>query len=280
MKKTLFFTLLTFAAVGFMSCDEKEELQTTDSGIVGTWEGDPNSHHCPVVTFGKDGSYEWEWTGVSGFKDEGNYTYEGSKIEMDPSTYYEWNEEKNKYVKSEPWDTKNRVCIISYLDDGLMKFNLKQDYLMGDGQGEGFDFILYRAGLNQKITANDLQGTWESYDEDGNIDERIIVKGNNFTSYSAWNWDEDTISVMKTQGTWSLKDGFVTFTPTDGWYSYSTEYNDKHETVWIYSYVDRVTLEAEDWSKTHYTPSEYEQKIYLSKDGKLFAGGKAFEKKK
>ena len=85
---------------------------------------------------------------------------------------------------------------------------------------------------------------------------------------------------MKTQGTWSLKDGFVTFTPTDGWYSYSTEYNDKHETVWIYSYVDRVTLEAEEWSKTHYTPSEYEQKIYLSKDGKLFAGGKAFEKKK
>ena len=67
MKKTLFFTLFAFAAVGFMSCDEEENTLNEDSGIVGTWEGE-DQHHKPIATIKGDGTYVWEWVGGDRFK--------------------------------------------------------------------------------------------------------------------------------------------------------------------------------------------------------------------
>ena len=270
MKKTLFFTLLAFAAVGFMSCDEEENTLTEDSGIVGTWEGE-DAHHKPIATINSDGTYVWEWVGSDRFKDEGKYTYEGNKIVMTPSTYYHW--EENGYEVTEPWDRTPRKITILDLTPGLMSIELI-DYFMGGSQSEeGFGFILYRQGLAQDVKAKDLEGTWESY-EDGSLAERVVISGNNYTAYEVSTRDTILCSV-KSVGTWSIAKSVITVTPSEVNYSYKRENND-----YVYSFVDPVTLEAETWTKAQWEPDEYTRKIYLSDDKKtLYVASVKFTKK-
>ena len=269
MKKTLFFTLLAFAAVGFMSCNDEENTLTEDSGIVGTWEGE-DEHHCPIATINADGTYVWEWVGTDRFKDEGKYTYEGNRIVMKPSTYYQW--EDNKYETMEPWDRCPRNIKILDLTPGMMRIELT-DYFMGGSQSEeGFEFTLFRKGLNQKITSKDLQGTWESYYDDGSLSERIIISGNDYTAYSVGMADS-ILYAEKSVGTWTVKDNVLTATPSDLWFSFERVNNQ-----YVYSEVNPVTLEAEKWTKASYQPDPESQKIYLA-ENKLYVSGGYFIKK-
>ena len=273
MKKTLLFTLLAFVATGFMSCDDKEELETTDSGIVGTWEGDFDEYHYPIATFKADGTYEWEWAGIHKMKDTGTYTYEeGKKIVMKPSKYYEYDDEKGKYVTGDPGYTGNRNCRIIELYPDMMRVNLS-DYFMGGGQGEGFDFILYRKGMAQNIKAKDLEGTWEYSESDGSLSQRVIITENKYTAYEVWIMDS-TLCVEKSVGTWSLSKNELTVKPTDLWFSY-----ERVGTGYEYSPVNPETLEAETWTKASYTVDTYKEKIYLAGD-KLYVSGRGFIKKK
>lgn len=303
MKKTLFYlSILAFAALGFNSCDEEEGLQPNEPEktqsndpektqsndpdtvqtpvilpwIVGTWVGDTTDYHYPVVTFNSDSTYEWEYGGIHKMKDEGTYTFDSSRIVMKIKTIYEY--EDDKYKPTSEYRKSDRVCKILDLREGLLKVELN-DYFMGGGSG-GFDFILYKKDFEQNITEKDLLGTWESYDEDGNIDERIVVSEQSFTSYSVW-FDEDdsVLCVKKVVGSWSVSKNVLKVTPTNGYYSYSTGVDINNMTVYTYYDVDPETLEAEQWAETRYTPDEYTERIYLD-DDKLYAGGYVFIKKK
>lgn len=72
-------TLIAFAAFSLTSCDDDEKVPEQETGIVGTWEGEADEYHYPVVTFNADGTYEWEWAGIHKMKDTGKYTYEEGK---------------------------------------------------------------------------------------------------------------------------------------------------------------------------------------------------------
>jgi hypothetical protein len=277
MKKAyLYLTLIAFASFSFVSCDEDENTLTEEGGIIGTWEGDPDQHHYPIAVINADGTYEWEWSGVAKFKDVGTYTYADNKIVMTGKNFYEWDSEKGKYVDND-WvegNTKRNIKIID-LTPGVMNVELN-DYFMGGGQGEGFPFILYRKGLVQDIKTKDLEGTWESYDSDGSLGERIIISGNNFTAYEVWTTDT-ILCAEKSTGTWSVKSNVLTVKPKDLYYSYSRPTGTGN---YVYSVVDPVTLEAENWTKATYTPDEYEERIYLSDDKKtLYVAGAKFTKK-
>ena len=277
MKKAYFYlTLIAFASFSFVSCDEEENTLTEEGGIIGTWEGDPDQHHYPIAVIKADGTYEWEWSGVAKFKDVGTYTYADNKIVMTGKNFYEWDSEKGKYVNND-WvegNTKRNIKIID-LTPGVMNVELN-DYFMGGGQGEGFPFILYRKGLVQDIKTQDLEGTWESYESDGSLGERIIISGNNFTAYEVWTIDT-VLCADKSTGTWSVKGNVLTVKPKDLYYSYSRPTGTGE---YEYSVVDPVTLEAETWTKAVYTPDEYEERIYLSDDKKtLFVSGAKFTKK-
>ena len=277
MKKAYFYlTLIAFASFSFVSCDEEENTLTEEGGIIGTWEGDPDQHHYPIAVIKADGTYEWEWSGVAKFKDVGTYTYADNKIVMTGKNFYEWDSEKGKYVDND-WvegNTKRNIKIID-LTPGVMNVELN-DYFMGGGQGEGFPFILYRKGLVQDIKTQDLEGTWESYESDGSLGERIIISGNNFTAYEVWTIDT-VLCADKSTGTWSVKGNVLTVKPKDLYYSYSRPTGTGE---YEYSVVDPVTLEAETWTKAVYTPDEYEERIYLSDDKKtLFVSGAKFTTK-
>ena len=277
MKKAYFYlTLIAFASFSFVSCDEDENTLTEEGGIIGTWEGDPDQHHYPIAVIKADGTYEWEWSGVAKFKDVGTYTYADNKIVMTGKNFYEWDSEKGKYVNND-WvegNTKRNIKIID-LTPGVMNVELN-DYFMGGGQGEGFPFILYRKGLVQDIKTQDLEGTWESYESDGSLGERIIISGNNFTAYEVWTIDT-VLCADKSTGTWSVKGNVLTVKPKDLYYSYSRPTGTGE---YEYSVVDPVTLEAETWTKAVYTPDEYEERIYLSDDKKtLFVSGAKFTTK-
>lgn len=277
MKKAyLYLTLIAFASFSFVSCDEDENTLTEEGGIIGTWEGDPDQYHYPIAVINADGTYEWEWSGVAKFKDVGTYTYADNKIVMTGKNFYEWDSEKGKYVDND-WvegNTKRNIKIID-LTPGVMNVELN-DYFMGGGQGEGFPFILYRKGLVQDIKTKDLEGTWESYDSDGSLGERIIISGNNFTAYEVWTTDT-ILCAEKSTGTWSVKSNVLTVKPKDLYYSYSRPTGTGN---YVYSVVDPVTLEAENWTKATYTPDEYEERIYLSDDKKtLYVAGAKFTKK-
>lgn len=277
MKKAyLYLTLIAFASFSFVSCDEDENTLTEEGGIIGTWEGDPDQHHYPIAVIKADGTYEWEWSGVAKFKDVGTYTYADNKIVMTGKNFYEWDSEEGKYVDND-WvegNTKRNIKIID-LTPGVMNVELT-DYFMGGGQGEGFPFILYRKGLVQDIKTKDLEGTWESYDSDGSLSERIIISGNNFTAYSV-RTSQSNFCAEKSTGTWSVKGNVLTVKPTDLYFSYSRPTGTGE---YEYSVVDPVTLEAETWTKAVYTPDEYEERIYLSDDKKtLFVSGAKFTKK-
>lgn len=277
MKKAyLYLTLIAFASFSFVSCDEDENTLTEEGGIIGTWEGDADEYHYPIATINADGTYEWEWAGIARFKDVGTYTYTDNKIVMTGKNFYEWDSEKGKYVDND-WvegNTKRNIKIID-LTPGVMSVELN-DYFMGGGQGEGFPFILYRKGLVQDIKTKDLEGTWESYDSDGSLGERIIISGNNFTAYEVWTTDT-ILCAEKSTGTWSVKSNVLTVKPKDLYYSYSRPTGTGN---YVYSVVDPITLEAENWTKATYTPDEYEERIYLSDDKKtLYVAGAKFTKK-
>ena len=260
-------------AIVLMRIPQGTGTREQETGIVGTWEGEADEYHYPVVTFNADGTYEWEWAGIHKMKDTGKYTYEeGKKIVMKPSKYYEYDDEKGKYVTGDPGYTGDRNCRIIELNPGMMRVNLS-DYFMGGGQGEGFDFVLYRKGLNQNIQQKDLQGTWESYDEDDSLSMRIIISGNKYTAYEVWTRDS-ILCAEKSVGTWAVKNSVLTATPSDLWFSFDMVNNE-----YVYSKVDPVTLEAENWSKASYKLDPESKKIYLA-DDKLYVGDEVFTKKK
>lgn len=273
MKKTyLYLTLIAFASFSLASCNDDEKDPATESGIVGTWEGDADEYHYPVATINADGTYVWEWTGIAKYKDVGKYTYTDNKIVMNATAYYAWDDKEGGYIDNK-YIEENIPRKIKILDltPGVMRVELS-DYIMGEGYG--FDYILYRKGLVQDIKTKDLEGTWESYESDGTLAERVIISGSKYTAYEVWTSDT-ILCAAKSTGTWSVKDNVMTVKPSENLLSYERVNNDD-----VYSVVDPETLEAEKWTVASWTDDEYTQRIYLSADKKtLYAAGAVFKKK-
>lgn len=274
MRRIYFFALCAFAVLGFTSCDKDDDGNASDSEIVGTWEGDNSDYHYPVVTFKSDGTYEWIWDGIHKLKDTGTYTYDGKTISTKAQTYYEWDDEKGKYVKNtESYQRSPRVCKVVNVTAGILEIKIN-DYFIGGGGDYMFDFVMYRKGVVQNIKSSDLQGTWEHYDE-GELSDRIIINGNKYTSYEVW--ESESLAAIKSEGDWSVSNGVLTVTPKTLMYSYSNDNTGRT----TYSNVDSETLEADRWYPAQYDEDPFTERIYLSEDkSTLYVAGKVFVKKK
>lgn len=286
MKKICFVAFSAILALGFVSCDKEEGKQIPDGdiAIIGTWVGDSEeTPHYVNVTYNADGSYVWYWEGIHRLKDTGKYTYSDNEIKMTISEYYErdYSSESTELRKVEApyaeYDGK-RTCKINEINEGIMAITVYGDYFMG-GDELGFDFTLFREGVNQTITPASLKGTWEGYTTKGQLATRIIIDGNKYTEYSVWGWDDNQLVASKENGNWSVSDGRITITPTESWLSYEIGVDDHNMTVEKYSTVNPQTLEAEKWSVNRYfVERSVTSKVYLG-DGKLYLASGVLVKK-
>ena len=285
MKKDylLCLAVASIAVLGITSCDKDKDngsgANTVDSKVVGKWIG-IEDYHYPIVSFNNDGTYEWMWDGLRKLKDTGKYTYAANEIKMTPSEYYDMNDD-GELVKVQSPESENftgtRKCKVIEVNDGILSIEVYGDYFMGGENDYGFPFVLYRDGIDQELSQADLKGTWEEYDEKGNVSMRYVFDEAQYTLYNVWGWD-DQLAGSKTVGNWAFSKGRISFNPVDCWYSYETGVDAQNKTVYTYSTVNPQTLEAEKWTKTRYTPRNSTDKVYLS-NGKLYLGGITLVKK-
>ena len=274
MKKFNLFAIMALLAIGFISCDKDKENggdDVADSELSGTWIGCQDEYHYPIVTFKNDGKYEWQWGGIAKLKDLGKYTYANKEIRMTPSEYYEYESSDFIKVNAPEYFSGTRRCKVLEINEGIMSIEVYGDYFMGGEDEYGFPFTLFKEGVEQNITQSDLKGTWECYDEKGNVTERAVFEGNKYTWYNVWGWDGAQLEATKSIGTWSAGKGILSLNPSDMWYSFETGVDSNNKTVYTYSTVDPKTLEAEKWTKTVYSPRSSTDRVYLA-GGKLYMG--------
>ena len=275
MRKYSLFAITALVAIGFISCDKDKDdgKDSADSELTGTWMGCQDDYHYPVVTFKNDGKYEWQWDGIAKLKDTGKYTYANNEIRMNPSEYYEFDTERKDFQKvSTPgYFSGTRRCKVYEINEGIMSIEVFGDYFMGGDDEYGFPYTLFKEGTEQNITQSELKGTWENYDEKGNVTGRVVFDGNKYTWYNVWGWDGAQLEANKTVGTWSVSKGQMSLNPTDMWYSFETGVDSNNKTVYKYSTVDPKTFEAEKWTKTIYSPRSSTDRVYLA-GGKLYMG--------
>ncbi|MBO7415687.1 MAG: hypothetical protein J6U22_03835 [Bacteroidaceae bacterium] len=275
MRKYSLFAIMALAAIVFISCDKDKDdgKDVSDSGLTGTWVGCQDDYHYPVVTFKNDGKYEWQWDGIAKLKDTGKYTYANNEIRMNPSEYYEFDTERKDFQKviTPEYFSGTRRCKVYEINEGIMSIEVFGDYFMGGDDEYGFPYTLFKEGTEQNITQSELKGTWENYDEKGNVTGRVVFDGNRYTWYNVWGWDGAQLEANKTVGTWSVSKGQMSLNPTDMWYSFETGVDSNNKTVYNYSTVDPKTFEAEKWTKTIYSPRSSTDRVYLA-GGKLYMG--------
>ena len=197
---------------------------------------------------------------------------------MTPSEYYEYESSDFIKVNAPEYFSGTRRCKVLEINEGIMSIEVYGDYFMGGEDEYGFPYTLFKEGTEQNITQSDLKGTWECYDEKGNVTERAVFDGNRYTWYNVWGWDGAQLEATKTVGTWSVSKGQMSLNPTDMWYSFETGVDSNNKTVYNYSTVDPKTFEAEKWTKTIYSPRSSTDRVYLA-GGKLYLGGFVLIKK-
>lgn len=95
-KYAVMLAMFLLAIVGFMGCSDDEESGSGDTGIVGTWEYNPNEAYIETVQFRADGTYtkieneyyssrdEWIETRL-----DGNYVFDEGTMELTLNYYYD-----------------------------------------------------------------------------------------------------------------------------------------------------------------------------------------------
>ena len=263
--------------LSFSSCDNDDDATTTtdDTAILGTWRMIGEDYHPAIATFKSNGEYEWEWGGITGLKDNGTYTYKNGVITMTIKERWEcetgWKDhqithgEWRKVTDIDPEDPTTRVCTVYTVQESFLIWNFGGDYFyMADSE---YGYTEYNAVIfmlndkfqepNIKIDENLVKGEWISTDSEGKLDGRIIIEGNNYTSYSAFpfsmqdeggEWIQVLVSTKLT-GTYRFDRGFFIVTLSKYERSYEDlGYNmETQRYEYDYSTVDPNTLEAEEW---------------------------------
>lgn len=306
--KKFFFAALAALAIFAISCTKDGNGDVAQSELLGTWYMPGEEYHPSIVTFEKDGSYTWEYGGITGLKDTGKYTIKDNVITFNiadfwdietewvdgrPQNVGEWKKMDAENTKDNP---RTRVVTVFVLDKPLLIWSVKNDWFYGFSDEEEAGFLMFMSSnkdeltLNKPVTESDLQGEWEGRNDKGDLVARLIINGKNFTSYnlvSNYMYDEATddytikMSVAKEVGTFSVDKNEIKI-------NYDTMYNSmKSELIdgkWVYSFsnYDPVTLEATEWLTEQ--PQGYYDIYVVYRDGaNLYwgygRGGAAFKKK-
>ncbi len=262
MKRFLLFAMAALAMLSLSGCGD------TDPEIEGTWLMRANEHHYFDATFKAGGDYEWKWMGVSGTRiDEGTYTFVNGVVTMTPATFKEEdynNPGKLISVSSAIFGWSGpRTIKVTPITEGAALWEWENDWMIQSTKELGYPVLVLREDFTQNVSEALMKGTWERYDSEGKLEARVIVKGKDYTFYSATDIAGKLV-VAKTVGTWSHKGVILTLTPTTLQYSY--EYNGVNYTFYT---VDPVTLESETWISAQYDPDPMTMAVCVF-DGKIY----------
>jgi len=262
MKKLLLFAL-SVIPIAFCSCDtekEGEEGTTAVAGLEGTWYYD-HSHHPFTITF-KGETYIFE---TPGFKDQGTFTYKDNTINCHITDRWsadvDWVD--GKRVNTDNWEKidldgySGRTIEVSLLENGICVGTLTDDFY----GGKPTEIMLVCKGAKITVDASALNGEW-LFKQDGKLLVRLVVDGD---SYTIWQVDPymQEAAVVKEEGRWTYSNGYINLTPTSRGFSYE---NSNEDSGWIYSRIDPVTLEAQEWHYAQYELEETKIPAYKSND--------------
>lgn len=286
-KHSLLFALAAIAALA-VSCGDNKGLETTDSAILGTWYMMGESYHPVIATFNADGKYEWEYGGITGLKDNGTYTKQGNVITMNIEQMWQkdgervWHDDgtveiDGNWQKSD-WEgsgSKVRTCTILMIQEPVLIWTQSGDYFFGED--EMVVFMSRKAsdmdGIDTGVKASDLQGEYESRNSDGTLVGRLIIEGNNFTTYSlftdmSFNDGVQTVHnyTTKDTGTFSINAGKITINTKMHYGGFKSEQNPlTYEWTYTYSKFDPATLESEEWLSQN--EADWVEEFILFRDG-------------
>ena len=300
--KFKFLMALAACATLALSCTEDGTTQVGESDLIGTWYMAGEQMHPSIVTFKANGDYIWEYGGITGLRDTGTYTITDNVVTFRIQAFWEIDVERGKdgvQYKGEwkkqdaDWSQgmpRTRIAKIYVLEPKLLIMEDFGDWFYGDGM---LLFMTPDGGemkIDREISQGDLQGEWESRDQDGNLRVRLLIDGNNYTCYTRGtndHFDSETGThsiteyVNKQTGSFKVEGTSIEIT-----YSklYSSSKEELVDDKWVYSHADfdPVTLEATEWL----TESEqgWTDAYQVYRDGAnmyWFAsyGGYAFKKK-
>lgn len=299
--KIKLFAALAACAVMALSCAKDGTTTVEQEALLGTWYMAGEQMHPSIVTFKANGEYIWEYGGITGMRDTGTYTVKDNVVSFKISAFWEieveWGEDGWPHNKGD-WKIldsdrskdmpKTRTAKIYVLEPKLLIWEDFGDWFYGDGM---LLFMTPEQGemtIDREVKQSDLQGEWESRDQDGNLRVRLLIDGNNYTCYTRgtnyFSGEGTTTTndfVDKQIGTFKVEGTTITITYIKHYSSTKEELVDNR---WVYTYADfdPVTLEATEWL----TESEqgWTDAYQVYRDGAnmyWFAGygGYAFKKK-
>jgi len=293
--KSGMLTIIAFLAVlSFSSCskDDDGNVQIDNNAILGTWKMIGEEYHPAIATFKSNGEYVWEWGGITGLKDIGTYTLKNGVITMTIKERfhrdYRWTAGELEYgewqkdTESHPEDPTTRVCTIYTVQESYLVWNFGGDYFYLPDSEYGYsDATTVVFMLNDKyqepdidIPLNLFEGEWIARNSEGEVMNRIVVKGNNITSYTAGgiNIRQENgeylyvLTSYKTTGTISFERGFFKVKGKTSQKSFDYKGYDRVTGAEIYEYsvVDPNTLEAAEWITTEDIDYVFNSLVYIA----------------
>ena len=250
-----------------LSCTADGTTEVQNEALLGTWYMAGEQMHPSIVTFKANGEYIWEYGGITGLRDTGTYTITDNVVTFRIQDFWEIEVErgsdgvqyKGEWKKQDAdWSQgmpRTRIAKIYVLEPKLLIMEDFGDWFYGDGMllfmtPDGGEMI-----IDREVTQSDLQGEWESRDQEGNLRVRLLIEGNNYICYTRgtnyYSNSEDgtsTTNEFVDKQTGSFKVDGTTITITYAMH-YSSTKEELVDNKWVYTYsdFDPVTLEATEW---------------------------------
>lgn len=199
------------------SCNKDD----ANKSLVGTWTINEESSHWFQVSFDAKGNFDWQILGVSEMRETGSYSVNGDEIVLKTQKYYDrWDDETGTEY-SDRWIDKHgkpssgypddfngvRTISIQYLKDGFLHCAIKGDNMFGDMLDNAF---LFKEGMDQKLSADKIKGTWVAKDSKGTELGKYVFDGKNFSrTVRSDNGSHDII--WQESGTWTYSKGKISF---------------------------------------------------------------------
>jgi len=199
------------------SCNKDD----ASNSLVGTWTINEESSHWFQVSFDAKGNFDWQMLGVSEMRETGSYSVNGDEIVLKTQKYYDrWDDETGTEY-SDRWIDKHgkpssgypddfngvRTISIHYLKDGFLHCAIKGDNMFGDMLDNAF---LFKEGMDQKLSADKIKGTWVAKDSKGTELGKYVFDGKNFSrTVRSDNGSHDII--WQESGTWTYSKGKISF---------------------------------------------------------------------
>lgn len=197
----------------------------TENGLVGTWTVNEESSHWFQVSFDAKGNFDWQLLGISELRETGSYSLNDDEIVLKTQKYYDRRDDATGTEYKDKWFDKHgkpssgypdefngvRTINIRYLKDGFLHCAIKGDNMFGNMLDDAF---LFNKGMDQKLSADKIKGTWIATDSKGTELGKYVFSGSNFSRIVKSDTGSHEI-IWQESGTWTYSKGIISFKGSD-----------------------------------------------------------------